>query len=212
MQGKVGVGGQTVAPPATGSRAADGLPEELVHVPRLRREPVSDRLLRHSRQHGAVRRQAGSIRIGAEHGLLPVVVLAAREDRPVRRTAAIGLLLGPLESLEEGFGYPGGSLNDPTLYGDYVVDGRISCLAVEGFDKGSLLIADGRLIILGENGKLALAKATPDEYHEEASYDFRASQKCWTVPSLAEGKLYVRIPTKTDDGKEEDEVVCLKVK
>jgi outer membrane protein assembly factor BamB len=81
-----------------------------------------------------------------------------------------------------------------------------------GFKKGSLLIGDGHLIILGEYGKLALAKPTPDGYQEEVAHDFRTSKRCWTVPSLADGKLYVRIPLKTDDGKEEEQVLCLKVK
>ena len=60
-----------------------------------------------------------------------------------------------------------------------------------GFKKGSLMIADGHLIVLGEDGKLALAKATPAGYTERAS--FRVSEnKCWTVPVLAGGRLYIR--------------------
>ena len=60
-----------------------------------------------------------------------------------------------------------------------------------GFKKGSLVIAGGRLIVLGEDGKLALAEATPAGYRERAS--FRVSEnKCWTVPVLAAGRLYVR--------------------
>src|SRR5262249_27761359 len=60
-----------------------------------------------------------------------------------------------------------------------------------GFDKGSLTIADGRLIILGERGKLAMAEADPKKYHELASFRFSTKQ-CWTVPVVANGKLYVR--------------------
>ncbi|MBI1900458.1 MAG: PQQ-binding-like beta-propeller repeat protein [Planctomycetes bacterium] len=68
-----------------------------------------------------------------------------------------------------------------------------------GFRKGSLLAADGHLIILGENGKLALADATPAGYRERAS--FRVSHyRCWTVPTLAGGKLYVR---------DEEQIACL---
>jgi outer membrane protein assembly factor BamB len=81
-----------------------------------------------------------------------------------------------------------------------------------GFKKGSLLIADGHLVILGEYGKLALARATPDGYQEETAHDFRTSQRCWTAPSLADGKLYLRIPVKSDDGREEEQVLCMKVK
>jgi outer membrane protein assembly factor BamB len=72
----------------------------------------------------------------------------------------------------------------------------------KGFHKGSLLVADGRLIILGEKGKLALAEATPDQYREQAAFAVSPRQ-CWTVPVLADGKLYVR---------DEQEIVCLDLK
>jgi outer membrane protein assembly factor BamB len=71
-----------------------------------------------------------------------------------------------------------------------------------GFKKGSLLIADGHLIILGENGRLALAEATPAGYREKAAFrPFRT--KCWTVPVLAQGRLYIR---------DEERLLCLDVK
>jgi outer membrane protein assembly factor BamB len=66
------------------------------------------------------------------------------------------------------------------------------------FKKGSLLVADGKLIILGESGTLALAEATPDGYQELASFPF-STKKCWTVPVLANGRLYVR---------DEEKIVC----
>src|SRR5207249_1619733 len=48
-----------------------------------------------------------------------------------------------------------------------------------GFDKGSLMIADGFLIVLGERGNLALARADPAGFVKQA--EFQASQKkCWT--------------------------------
>ena len=68
-----------------------------------------------------------------------------------------------------------------------------------GFDKGSLLIADGHLIILGEKGKLALAEATPAGYRGKASYQVLQG-KCWSVPVFADGKLYVR---------DEEQILCL---
>jgi outer membrane protein assembly factor BamB len=60
-----------------------------------------------------------------------------------------------------------------------------------GFGKGALTIADGKLVILGEQGRLAIADATPDEYLETASFQFSES-KCWTVPVIANGRLYLR--------------------
>ena len=70
----------------------------------------------------------------------------------------------------------------------------------QGFYKGSLILADGKLIVLGERGSLALAEATPEGYHEISKMQiFRGSPK-WTAPTLSHGKLYMRDQTK---------VVCL---
>jgi outer membrane protein assembly factor BamB len=67
-----------------------------------------------------------------------------------------------------------------------------------GFSKGSLTAAEGRLIILGERGKLALAEATPKDYRQLSAFEF-SGNKCWTVPVVANGKLYLR---------DTDRIVC----
>jgi outer membrane protein assembly factor BamB len=99
----------------------------------------------------------------------------------------------------------------PVRRGGYLYgfdEDRLACLelrtgkvlwAQRGFQKGSLLIADGRLIVLGENGELALAEATPEGYREQARFRL-TRRKCWTVPVLAHGRLYVR---------DQNEVFCL---
>lgn len=61
----------------------------------------------------------------------------------------------------------------------------------QGFRKGSLMIADGYLLILGETGRLAVARAIPGEYREIASIQL-SRNKCWTVPVVARGNMYVR--------------------
>ncbi len=63
--------------------------------------------------------------------------------------------------------------------------------AKRGFGEGSLILADGHLIILTERGQLVLAKATPEGF-EEASRFQAIEGKCWTSPALAGGKLYIR--------------------
>ncbi len=68
-----------------------------------------------------------------------------------------------------------------------------------GLGKGSLITADKMAIALSERGKLHLAKLQPDAYEELASHQV-LSGRCWTQPSLAEGRLYVRSNT---------EMVCL---
>ena len=60
-----------------------------------------------------------------------------------------------------------------------------------GLGKGSLLLADGHLIALGENGKLVLAEARPDKYVEKAHWQ-PLEGTCWSVPVLANGMLYLR--------------------
>jgi outer membrane protein assembly factor BamB len=59
------------------------------------------------------------------------------------------------------------------------------------FKKGSLLAADGHLIIQGESGQVFLVEATPAGYREKAAFTM-STNKCWTVPALADGRLYVR--------------------
>jgi len=71
-----------------------------------------------------------------------------------------------------------------------------------GLGKGSVMLADGHLIILSERGKLVLAEASPSGYVEKASAQMLRG-KCWTPPSLAHGKLYLR---------NEKEMVCLDLK
>jgi len=60
-----------------------------------------------------------------------------------------------------------------------------------GFGHGSLLYADGHLIVLGDQGDLALVEATPEGYHERARAGVLGG-KSWTMPTLAGGKLYLR--------------------
>lgn len=60
-----------------------------------------------------------------------------------------------------------------------------------GFNKGSLLLADGRLIIFSEQGLLAMAEASPDAYKEQGRAQI-LDGRTWTMPTLAGKKLYLR--------------------
>jgi outer membrane protein assembly factor BamB len=71
--------------------------------------------------------------------------------------------------------------------------------AKRGFEKGSLILADGHLIVLSEEGKLAVVEAVPAEYREKATFQVLEGT-CWTPPTLDDGKLYVR---------SEKELACL---
>jgi hypothetical protein len=60
-----------------------------------------------------------------------------------------------------------------------------------GFGKGSVLGVGERILILGEGGACALAEASPEKYIEIARFDF-SNDRCWTVPVVAHGLLYLR--------------------
>jgi len=89
-------------------------------------------------------------------------------------------------------------LKDGAVYG---FDERIlTCLDAKtgevkwshkGLGKGSLMLADDKLVILSDRGELVIAEATPAA--------FKAIQrgtvlrgKCWTTPILANGRIYCR--------------------
>jgi len=113
--------------------------------------------------------------------------------------------------------------SSPVRYKDHVYgfnESRLSCMSLRtgdvpenwpqlGYKKGSLLLAEptkGKpmLVVLSEEGKLALVEATPDEFRlkSEVRKIFTLPRRCWPMPVLAEGKLYLR---------DEHEILCLKM-
>ncbi|MBC8316143.1 MAG: PQQ-binding-like beta-propeller repeat protein [Bacteroidales bacterium] len=84
------------------------------------------------------------------------------------------------------------------IYGFHVASLR--CISAEtgkvkwtkrGFGKGSLILVDNKLLVLSDQGKLAVVEATPDSYIENGSIQ-SISGKSWTAPSFQDGKIYVR--------------------
>lgn len=73
--------------------------------------------------------------------------------------------------------------------------------AKRGLGKGSLIAADGLLLVLSDRGKLVLVEATAEEYRELSSVQ-ALTGKTWTLPTLAGGRVYLR---------DHDEIVCLEV-
>ena len=80
------------------------------------------------------------------------------------------------------------------------------------YGKGSLMLADGKLLLYSERGQLGLAEASPEGYKELAfvqalqvrqSYPGGAAKQTWAMPVLANGKVYCR---------SQDDLVCLDVK
>jgi outer membrane protein assembly factor BamB len=78
--------------------------------------------------------------------------------------------------------------------------------AERGFgDFGSLIAADGKLIVQsGNGGRLVVVRATEDDYEElRSTRVFRGKSESFTPPALAGGRIYCRSYA--------GEVVCLKV-
>ncbi len=60
-----------------------------------------------------------------------------------------------------------------------------------GFGNGSVMLADGKLIALSEDGELCIVEASPAGYRELGRGRILTG-KCWTVPVLANGNIYAR--------------------
>ena len=56
---------------------------------------------------------------------------------------------------------------------------------------GSLICADGKLIVLTEKGELIIADASPSGFHAISRASV-LSKRCWVQPTLVNGRLFVR--------------------
>ena len=72
----------------------------------------------------------------------------------------------------------------------------------ERFGCGSMILAEGHLIVLGEDGDLTRIEATPEEYREKARAHV-LGRACRAPTALADGLLY---------GRDERKLVCWKLK
>ena len=83
-----------------------------------------------------------------------------------------------------------------------------------GLGRSTMILVDGHVIVLAEDGRLIVIEATPEEYREVSNVVIEAplnagetpqpllTQPAWNAPALSKGRLYVR-------GK--DRLVCLDV-
>jgi len=79
-------------------------------------------------------------------------------------------------------------------------DKVLKCIDLEGNEKwrerglgmGALSIADGRLIVISEEGELVIAEAASTGYKELARQKVLDGGICWTVPVLSGGLIYAR--------------------
>ena len=93
----------------------------------------------------------------------------------------------------------------PVRVGDFIYGFNVDilvCLSLHtgevkwshrGFKMGSLMVVNDYLLVLSETGTLALVKATPESYPgEKASAEVLQGDRCWTMPVVADGKVYLR--------------------
>jgi outer membrane protein assembly factor BamB len=118
-------------------------------------------------------------------------------------------------NLRDGSSVPGWNTDTATQFNSGVVlgghlytfhgiggkpGGELRCLdwrtgatkwAQAGLGVGSLMAADGKLIILSEAGEVVVAAANLEKFNAIARAQV-LGKKCWTVPVLANSRLYVR--------------------
>lgn len=113
------------------------------------------------------------------------------ESRVLRNDVNSSLLLG-----KHVYGFDGGTLKCID------VETGKTMWAKRGYRKGSLIAADGLLIVLGEGGELALVDADPEAFVERSRAPLLEGRN-WTSPTLADGKLYLR---------NHEELVCVNMR
>lgn len=105
-----------------------------------------------------------------------------------------------------------GGRTEGTLYGFH--DANLICLDAldptgkprwteRDYQRGNLILVDGHLIVLGENGQLGVAFATPTAYIEKGRMEVFQGPLVWSAPALADGLLFVR---------DRKELVCIRLK
>jgi len=78
--------------------------------------------------------------------------------------------------------------------------------AEKALKNGALCAAGDKLIVMGETGTLFIVQASPESYQELSSAQI-LSNRCWTMPIVANGKIYIRNTIK----KDLDRLICLDV-
>jgi len=106
-------------------------------------------------------------------------------------------------------------VKDGYLYGMFGFkeygDGPLKCVELKtgkvmweksGYGPAGVCLADNILVCLGDRGQITLVKATPEKYLELSRLDRVVKGKCWSSPTLSDGKIYIRST---------EEAVCLDV-
>ncbi|MDP8242863.1 MAG: PQQ-like beta-propeller repeat protein [Candidatus Hinthialibacter antarcticus] len=94
-------------------------------------------------------------------------------------------------------------MNAAVLYKGYLYgfdESQLKCLDAKtgelkwkdgGLGKGSLMLADGKLVVLGGKGELVIAEASPEGLNPTGRKQILGGT-CWSCPVLSNGMLYAR--------------------
>lgn len=102
------------------------------------------------------------------------------------------------------YGFDGRHEHEAQLRCVRLADGKV-LWSREGYYRGSMIRADGKFIILSEDGRLVLAELTPEGAKEISSAKVLGPH-CWGAPVLSRGRLWVM---NFDHRTEEAALLCL---
>jgi outer membrane protein assembly factor BamB len=130
------------------------------------------------------------LRVGADGYTL------VRSDPPRERSLAAHWMT-PVAEAGVLYGCHGESSGEAELRAVDVESGRVRW-SQGGLGRTTLLHVDGHLIVLAEDGRLLVVRATPESYQPVSDVVLRDERgpllraPAWTPPALADGLLYVR--------------------
>ena len=132
----------------------------------------------------------GSVMLNFENG--DVDSVWSDEDRRGKAMAAHWNT--PVQIGEHGYGSSGRNAGDAKLKCFEWATGKV-LWEEKGWGRASITMIDGHLVILGEYGRLGLAKATPKGFElvtEWESEKQKLSYPCWAAPVISHGLMVVR--------------------
>ncbi|HEY7862412.1 MAG TPA: PQQ-binding-like beta-propeller repeat protein, partial [Thermoanaerobaculia bacterium] len=103
------------------------------------------------------------------------------------------------------YGFDGRHEHEATLRCVRWSDGKV-LWQKDGYERGSMLRADGRWILLSEDGRLVLADLSPEGAKEISSVRAFPGPHCWAAPVLSRGLLYL---AQFDHGRQKARLSCL---
>lgn len=70
------------------------------------------------------------------------------------------------------------------------------CWSTDRVGHATILVADTKMFLFNDKGELVLARLNPERYEELGRVRVFQGEICWTAPALADGRLFLRSPTR----------------